>query len=265
MLSMKRAVLSVLQKNPQFFNPLWKFYYHMSRPKPGRQSQEKGVSTDRRRTFREIYLKNEWGSGESKSGLGSTLVYTARLRRELRQLIETFNIKIILDAPCGDFNWMRHVPLTDVRYIGGDIVPEMIEGLQRDFTATGREFRVIDIVEDPIPSVDLWMCRDVLFHLSEADVIGVLDQAGQSDIKYFLSSSHLFADKNQDIQSGGYRDINLCKAPYNLPRPLREVEDFVVPFPPRVLWLWSREQLQEATALRRQERKNEVRPRDLSK
>ena len=44
----------------------------------------------------------------------------------------------LLDAPCGDFNWMRHVPLGGVSYTGADVVPELIARNRRDYGRDGR-------------------------------------------------------------------------------------------------------------------------------
>jgi hypothetical protein len=84
---------------------------------------------------------------------------------------------------------MQHVPLDGKLYIGGDIVQEMVEKLQQRHWSRNREFRLLDIVDDPLPEADIWMCRDMLFHLPEADALKVLRRAGQSNIKYFLSST----------------------------------------------------------------------------
>ena len=32
-------------------------------------------------------------------------------------------LTLVLDVPCGDFAWMRHVDLGDAAYVGADIVP----------------------------------------------------------------------------------------------------------------------------------------------
>jgi hypothetical protein len=32
----------------------------------------------------------------------------------------------MLDAPCGDFNWMKEVDLSAVHYTGGDIVEPLV-------------------------------------------------------------------------------------------------------------------------------------------
>jgi hypothetical protein len=44
-----------------------------------------------------------------------------------------FSAKTLLDAGCGDFNWMRHVNLKLDQYIGIDVVPELICENQRQF------------------------------------------------------------------------------------------------------------------------------------
>lgn len=78
--------------------------------------------------FTWIYKTNYWQSDESVSGVGSTLEYTENLRKELPLLISKYSISRVFDAPCGDFNWMRHLlPVINVNYIGGDIVRPLID------------------------------------------------------------------------------------------------------------------------------------------
>ena len=36
-------------------------------------------------------------------------------------------ITSVLDIPCGDFNWMQKVDLSNIEYIGADIVEELIK------------------------------------------------------------------------------------------------------------------------------------------
>ena len=239
----RRAARDIAQRAPFIFNPLWKAYYPLARPDKYFPSYPEAKRDE---VFREIYKANGWKSEQSKSGPGSTMLATANLRRKLPELLRRLGVETFLDAPCGDFNWMRTVDLQGIKYIGGDIVPEIINDLQAKYSGPGRQFLELDIVQDKIPRADLWLCRDVLFHLSEADVLRVLKSAASADIRYFLTSSHPFEKQNRDIYAGGFRHINLRKAPYNLPEPLEAIEDFVVPYAPRVLWLWSREQLQLA-------------------
>jgi hypothetical protein len=59
--------------------------------------------------FIDIYHQNIFGGIESRSGNGSTLVQTAVIRDEIPLLFKELNIKSVLDAPCGDFNWMKEI------------------------------------------------------------------------------------------------------------------------------------------------------------
>jgi hypothetical protein len=68
--------------------------------------------------FSEIYERNLWNDPESVSGRGSTLRRTTIIRRELPALLIDVGAKSLLDAPCGDFNWMRLTELGPVTYVG---------------------------------------------------------------------------------------------------------------------------------------------------
>ena len=77
-----------------------------------------------------------------------------------------------------------------MHYIGADIVPELIAVLAKKYSdRAGHEFRVIDIVHDALPSADLWLCRAVLIHLSNADGLAVLRNFVASDIPYLLTTT----------------------------------------------------------------------------
>jgi hypothetical protein len=45
----------------------------------------------------------------------------------LFELLPRLNVQTVLDAPCGDWNWMRLVDLSEVEYIGADILRTVIE------------------------------------------------------------------------------------------------------------------------------------------
>src|SRR5215470_10844794 len=65
-------------------------------------------------TFSAIYQNNSWRNSESVSGRGSTLARTSVLREALPILLKELNCQCLLDAPCGDFNWMRQVRLDGI-------------------------------------------------------------------------------------------------------------------------------------------------------
>lgn len=132
------------------------------------------TTESRQNRFRRYALTNRWKEKETVSGPGSTVKYTENLRKELPRLFEKFEIRSMLDAPCGDYNWMRLVERPKVQYIGGDIVAELVEDNNARYANDNTRFILCDILKDELPVVDLWMCRDVLFHFPYADIFRTL-------------------------------------------------------------------------------------------
>ena len=241
---LRDVIKLMMRRNPGFFNPLWSLAYpYVIRRDEKYHGSEYG---DRDSAFHTIFTENRWGSAETRSGGGSTVAYTAPLRKSLAALLARLDIKVFLDAPCGDFHWMRHVELpAGARYLGGDIVLPLVEQLQHKYGDERRSFENIDIVKGPLPRADLWLCRDVLFHLPNADIGTVLENFARSDIPLMLTTTYDFPKQNFDVRAGGFRFINLRRPPFTLTRPLTRIPDFVAPEPPRYLALWTREQVAE--------------------
>jgi hypothetical protein len=143
------------------------------------------------------------------------------LREVLPRILAEFNIKTMLDAPCGDFNWMREVRLNLEQYIGVDIVEELITENNRRYITQGREFFVHNIIEDSLPQVDLIFSRDVLIHLRDREIFRTLENFKRSGSKYLLTTT--FPGRiNEDLEFNGmFRPVDLQSAPFNLPEPIR--------------------------------------------
>lgn len=169
--------------------------------------------------FSRIYRDNVWQNPESRSGRCSTVEGTAIVRERLPGMLARIGARTMLDAPCGDFNWMRHVDLGVERYIGADVVPDLIAVNKEKYARPGREFRTIDITRDPIPPVDVIFCRDCLIHLSEAYVLSALENFRRSGSKYLITTTFDATRRNTDILTGDTRMINLRIAPFNFPEP----------------------------------------------
>src|SRR3954471_16126956 len=116
--------------------------------------------------FTRIYEKNLWADTESRSGRGSTLARTETIRNNLPQLLESVGAGSLLDAACGDFNWMAQVDLRSIHYFGVDVVPDLIARNQEFYARAGRSFNVANITRDPLAEVDVVLCRDCLIHHS---------------------------------------------------------------------------------------------------
>jgi hypothetical protein len=196
--------------------------------------------------FSGYWEKNHWKNAESKSGDGSTLLYTEHIRREMPLLLKRLRATSMLDAPCGDFNWFKEVRLgQEVGYIGGDIVDRMIAELNQKYASDSRKFIVLDAISGKLPSVDIWMCRDLIFHLPTAAIFKLIDNFLSSEVKYLFITSHTAREiGNDDTFMGGFRLINLMNAPFTFPEPEERMKDYIDGFPERYLLLYKRETLQ---------------------
>lgn len=181
--------LSTLRKDGVYFAFHRVLRYLLQPLRAKRQSKKIFQSSNIEDRFTEIYRLNHWGSRESVSGPGSTMEHTELVRHQLPALFDIFFIKTVLDAPCGDFRWMKLVlDHSDITYIGGDIVKPLIEELRTHNTNARSTFIHLDITTDPFPSADLWICRDCLFHFSFKDTFRALERYIESGIPYLLTT-----------------------------------------------------------------------------
>ncbi len=200
--------------------------------------------------FNKIAKINYWGNRESISGPGSTIENTKNLRHELPNIFKSFGVKVVFDAPCGDFNWMKSVvEMTDITYVGGDIVKSIVEGNGSRNSDCVTEFVHFDITKGSFPKADLWICRDCLFHFSYDDTILAIERYLESKIPYMLTSTHknLEVFDNTDIKTGSFRLIDLFSRPYYFSNePLLRIDDSFASNAPREICMWSHKQILDA-------------------
>lgn len=176
--------------------------------------------------FTRIHDTNYWNSAESVSGTGSEVGQTEALIAGLPDLFRELKVNSLLDIPCGDFNWMKEVPLGGIRYIGGDIVEKLVLTNRERFAARQElEFRVMDLLRDPLPACDLVLVRDCLVHLSLSDIACALERLKASGSRYLLTTTFTRHQENRDIRTGDWRPINLQAPPFNLPAPLWSIDE----------------------------------------
>ena len=170
--------------------------------------------------FSEIYRNNLWGDSESVSGRGSTLARTGTIRSALPNLLRNIGAQSLLDAPCGDFNWMRLVDLGEIRYTGVDVVTELIIRNRQLYGGPGKDFVVADVVKDKLAQSDVILCRDCFIHLSFKDIQRTLTNFKRSGSQFLLATTHVDIVQNTNVRTGGWRNINLQLGPFNFPEPL---------------------------------------------
>jgi SAM-dependent methyltransferase len=176
--------------------------------------------------MKQVYKMKLWGGHHSDfySGIGSHLpemvnpyidVVTAFLASFKSQLT-------VCDLGCGDFNVGSNLVKHTKKYVAIDIVSDLIERNTEKFKEENLEFLCLDIAVDDLPSGDCVILRQVLQHLSNTEVQGILKKL--NDYKYIILTEHIpecaFVP-NKDIISGqGIRlknqsGLNVLAPPFN--------------------------------------------------
>jgi hypothetical protein len=181
--------------------------------------------------FTRIYSHNEWGGqpGEFYSGSGSaytavSVPYVANLLRELADL-KAERLRMV-DLGCGDFRIGRQLAPACAAYVGVDIVHPLVSYNHSTFGSETVSFVHANIIEDPLPPGDICVVRQVLQHLSNAQILAVLPKLKQYRCCFITEhypSDSRFRATNLDKTHG--RDIRLTQGsgvyldapPFNIP------------------------------------------------
>lgn len=198
----------------------------------------------RANSFQNVYTKKIWAHGKDLplSGSGSTLEKTAAARRALKEVIVRYNIKSVVDAPCGDLTWMKTLfPFFKehgVKYTGVDIVASEIERLRAEFPM--HRFERLDMVNTILPEAELIFSRQALQHMNPEDNVRVINQWQRSGARFILQTTYRVAENTnyQSVADGTNSLINFETDPYNFPAPLETWVEQQRPSFTEVLALW---------------------------
>ena len=195
--------------------------------------------------FSRVYETFAWSmSRESGSGDGSALRATEVVRAGLTDLLRRHNIQSLLDAPCGDWNWMQHIDLTGIEYFGADIVPAVIAANEK-FERPGVSFVVADLTRDKLPAAEAVLCRDCLQHVSYRDISAILANFRRTGACWLLLTNFPEVQNNRNQFTGvRWRRLNLQLPPFNFPDPIETLSDGG-DVNPRQLSLWRLRDLPE--------------------
>jgi hypothetical protein len=192
----------------------------------------------RRRTFQSVYREQLWGADNACnffSGVGSRGEHVNKyvdimIPLLLQHASDIPEELIVVDLGCGDFTIGSALlkSLKGIRYIGCDIVPELISHNQYQFGLKNIEFRRIDMVRDPLPGGHVCLLRQVLQHLSNAEIAAILPKLAKYNYVYVSEHQPLIregmpnpdkpvgADIRFDWRTGHGRGVELDLPPWNL-------------------------------------------------
>jgi len=190
--------------------------------RPGVSAKPNASASDPTAEFTGIYEAGLWGQnaeGKGNSGSGSTVEATVVYRAYLQQFLKQYDIRSVVDAGCGDWEFSQTMDWSGIDYMGFDIVESVIEKNKKKFGSEKVKFFTANIVTFDLPPADLLIVKHVLQHLPTADVQIFLKQLPK--FKHVLLVNGVDADTltsdNADILPGRYRPLDLTRPPFNLP------------------------------------------------
>lgn len=203
------------------------FVLELKRRRDRRNQQLRNRSRSARAVFSEIYANNQWGgaAGAIFSGGGSRGPAADSYSDCVIDFIRRHGVSSVVDLGCGDFHiGSRIAPHVDV-YTGVDVVPAVVSHHQSAHGSEKVRFVCLDAAEDVLPEGELCLIRQVLQHLSNAQIQRILSKLGQ--YKYVIITEHYPAPQldfvaNKDKPHGldtRLRDnsaIVLDAAPFNV-------------------------------------------------
>ncbi|PKV50422.1 methyltransferase family protein [Aquimarina sp. MAR_2010_214] len=174
----------------------------------------------------QVYEMKLWGGNTSDfySGLGSHHPEIVNPYIDvLTSFLTSFKKPLVVcDLGCGDFNVGKELVKHTKQYIAVDIVRNLIERNKEKFKEENLEFRCLDIAVDDLPSGDCALLRQVLQHLSNAEVQNIVEKL--ANFKYVMLTEHIpegnFIPNKEIISGQGIRlkkqsGLNLLAPPFN--------------------------------------------------
>lgn len=171
------------------------------------------------KVFDDVYEKNRWGGGESRSGPGAGSIAVTQLAPLLKELVNRLGVQSVLDVGCGDGFWMPDLP----GYIGIDVSTKTIEASRQRHP--GREY-LIDS-GDPYPKCELAIVRCVMQHLPYDEGLALLDRVRDAGVTWLLATTYTEGELNVDVGYSGSHGywIDLTAGPFHLGQPVESLVD----------------------------------------
>jgi hypothetical protein len=162
--------------------------WHKKRRRQRKFEVAQSWSKDRglQEVFEGIYAEGKWGRAPEGtgqqfwSGNGSKPDYSLPYERFMAGFLDRHrDVTTIVDIGCGDFQVSGRMLASvgrPVEYIGCDVVRPLIEHHTQVHGGPSRRFMVVNAVEEDPPAGDLVILRQILQHLSNAQISSVLER-----------------------------------------------------------------------------------------
>lgn len=190
------------------------------------------AARERQGVFEQIYDRGAWGvgdAGERRSGRGShDPAFVSTYVAAVQAFLDAEGpIGRLVDLGCGDFNVGRSFLDPGRDYLACDISPLIIQQNLARYADAPVTFQTHDLVADRLPKGDVAFLRQVLQHLSNADVAAVVARLNtRRPYRWLVVTEHIPAGddwpRNLDMPTGAVTrllrgsGIDLAAAPFGL-------------------------------------------------
>ena len=178
--------------------------------------------------FTKIYENKQWGEDKyqpffSGSGSHNKNISTPYIDALTDYITGLDFLPVIIDIGSGDFNIGSKLVHLAKYYYACDIVKSLQNFCNKKFNYDNLEFVVCDAVNDPLPLGDIVIIRQVLQHLSNAEIKEIIKKCRQYN--RWIITEHIPVEKfeaNKDFRAGsGIRilygsGIDLTKSPFSI-------------------------------------------------
>jgi SAM-dependent methyltransferase len=140
-----------------------------------RRSRAVNATRTAEEVFTAVYRARVWGDGEVfDSGSGSRGEPADRYASLIRALVREFGVRSAVDVGCGDFRVAQRFAGSLADYVGLDVVGPVVDRNTALHGGPGVSFARLDAAREEPPDADLCLIRQVLQHLSNDQIAGVL-------------------------------------------------------------------------------------------
>lgn len=135
------------------------------------------------RVFDDIYKTHAWGVDETKidkfsSGSGSNLENAGSYKDIIINITNSRRVKVVLDIGCGDFRVSNEIIKSigqEILWIAIDVSKVIIDRNKSCYSYQNVKFLHMDATLHPLPPADLVLIREVMQHLSNSDIIKMMN------------------------------------------------------------------------------------------
>jgi len=163
--------------------------------------------------FNTIYKYNLWIKG---SGTGSIIINNKPYIHFLNKFLKDNDIKSVIDIGCGDWQISKNIDWNNIKYLGIDIVKNVIDYNVNEYSKSNIKFLCKDITEYiNIPNADLYIIKDVLQHLSNDKINKIIEILKTKKNTHILIINDICTiNTNININDGMYRPLDILKKPF---------------------------------------------------